>query len=49
MIKIEVRHHDHNTGQFISTLCYNCNITLQYKKVLPVYIHNLKVMMRVYL
>jgi hypothetical protein len=38
----KVAHHDHITGNFISTLCYNCNIQLQYKKFLPIYIHNLK-------
>ena len=38
----KVRHHDHITGDFISTICYNCNIQLEYKKFLPVYIHNLK-------
>jgi hypothetical protein len=38
----KVRHHDHITGDFISSICYNCNIELQYKKFLPVYIHNLK-------
>ena len=35
-------HHDHINGNFISTLCYKCNIQFQYKKFLPVYIHNLK-------
>ena len=34
-------HHDHIAGNFISTLCYKCNIQFQYKKFLPVYIHNL--------
>jgi hypothetical protein len=37
-----VRHHDHITGQYISTLCNDCNLNFQYKKFLPVYIHNLK-------
>jgi hypothetical protein len=37
-----VAHHDHITGNFISTLCYECNIQFQYKTFLPVYIHNLK-------
>jgi hypothetical protein len=27
---------------FISTLCNNCNLQFQYKKFLPVYLHNLK-------
>jgi hypothetical protein len=39
---LKVAHHDHITGNFISTLCYECNIQFQYKKFLPVYIHNLK-------
>jgi alkyl hydroperoxide reductase subunit AhpC len=38
----QVRHHDHITGEFINSICYNCNIKLQYKTFLPVYIHNLK-------
>ena len=38
----KVKHHDHITGEFISSLCYECNINLQYKKFIPVYIHNLK-------
>ena len=38
----KVAHHDHITGQFISTLCYDCNIQFEYKKFFPVNIHNLK-------
>ena len=38
----KVAHHDHINGNFISTLCNNCNLDFQYKKFLPVYIHNLK-------
>lgn len=38
----KVRHHDHLTGEFISTLCNNCNLKFRCKKFLPVYIHNLK-------
>ena len=39
---LKVAHHDHITGNFISTLCYKCNIQFKYKKFIPVYIHNLK-------
>ena len=39
---LKVAHHDHITGKFIDTLCYNCNIQFEYKKFIPVYIHNLK-------
>lgn len=35
-------HHDHINGQFISSICYKCNIQLQYKKFMPVYLHNMK-------
>lgn len=38
----KVRHHDHITGKFISTLCNKCNLKFQYKPFLPVYLHNLK-------
>ena len=38
----KVRHHDHITGDFIDSICNNCNTLLRYKKFLPVYIHNLK-------
>ena len=37
-----VAHHDHITGEFISTLCSTCNLQKCYKKFLPVYLHNLK-------
>ena len=36
------RHHDHITGNYISSLCNKCNLKFQYRKFLPVYIHNLK-------
>lgn len=39
---IKVMHHDHITGNFISSLCSKCNFKFQYRKFLPVYIHNLK-------
>jgi len=38
----KIRHHDHITGKFISTLCNTCNIKFKYKRFLPVYLHNLK-------
>lgn len=38
----KVAHHDHISGEFISSLCNKCNLDFQYKKFLPVYIHNLK-------
>lgn len=38
----KVMHHDHVTGEYISTLCSKCNLKFQYKRFLPVYIHNLK-------
>jgi hypothetical protein len=39
---IKIKHHDHITGQFISSLCSSCNLKYTYEKFLPVYIHNLK-------
>ena len=39
---IRVAHHNHITGQFINTLCNNCNLNYKYEKFLPVYLHNLK-------
>lgn len=38
----KVAHHDHISGEFISSLCNECNLKYQYKAFLPVYIHNLK-------
>jgi len=38
----KVKHHDHITGEFIDTLCSKCNLEYQYKRFIPVYIHNLK-------
>ena len=35
-------HHDHISGEYISTLCSSCNLKFQYKPFLPVYCHNLK-------
>jgi hypothetical protein len=37
-----VIHHDHITGDYISTLCNECNLKKQYKKFIPIYLHNLK-------
>ena len=37
-----VMHHDHITGEYISTLCSPCNLKYKYKLFLPVNIHNLK-------
>ena len=38
----KVAHHDHISGRFISSLCFDCNIKFKYEKFLPVYLHNLK-------
>lgn len=38
----KVAHHDHISGEFIGSLCNNCNLQLQYDKFIPVIIHNLK-------
>ena len=38
----KVFHHDHITSKYISSLCNKCNLKLQYKKMLPIYVHNLK-------
>jgi hypothetical protein len=38
----QVAHHNHITGEFISSLCNSCNLKFQYKPFLPVYLHNLK-------
>ena len=38
----KVAHHDHINGNFIDSYCNTCNLKFQYKKFLPVYIHNLK-------
>ena len=35
-------HHDHISGEYISSLCSKCNLKYQYKKFIPIYIHNLK-------
>lgn len=39
---MKVRHHDHITGDYIGAYCNDCNLKYQYRKFLPVYIHNLK-------
>ena len=38
----KVKHHDHITGKFISSLCNKCNLKFQYQTFIPIYIHNLK-------
>lgn len=40
--KYKVAHHDHITGEFIGSFCCACNLKYQYKKFLPVYMHNLR-------
>jgi hypothetical protein len=35
-------HHDHISGKYISALCTDCNLKMQYQRFLPVYAHNLK-------
>ena len=41
-INKKVIHHDHITGNYISTICNECNLNLRLKNFLPIYIHNLK-------
>ena len=38
----KVRHHDHISGKYINTICNDCNLKLQYKNFLPIYLHNMK-------
>ena len=38
----KVIHHDHITGDYISTLCNSCNLKFKVKKFIPIYFHNLK-------
>ena len=38
----KIRHHNNINGNFISPLCNECNLKLQYKPFLPIYLHNLK-------
>ena len=38
----KVMHHDHITGDYISSICNKCNLQLKYKNFLPIYIHNCK-------
>jgi len=51
--KNKVRHHCHITGDFISAVCYKCNLLLRYRKrmkgkhvtsnyLIPVVFHNLR-------
>jgi hypothetical protein len=37
-----VAHHNHLSGDFISSLCNECNLKFVYKPFLPIYLHNLK-------
>jgi len=37
----KVRHHNHNTGQYHSALCNNCNIQIKDTVKIPVFFHNL--------
>lgn len=37
----KVRHHNHNTGEFHSTICNNCNIQIKDRIKIPVMFHNL--------
>lgn len=38
----KVLHHNHINGEYINTICNQCNLKYQYKKFLPVIAHNLK-------
>ena len=40
---IKVRHHNHNTGDYISPLCNNCNIQIKAKIVVLVLIFKIDV------
>ena len=35
-------HHDHITGNYISSICNKCNLQFKYQKIIPIYIHNCK-------
>ena len=37
----KVRHHNHNTGQYHSAICSNCNIQIKDTVKIPVFFHNL--------
>jgi hypothetical protein len=37
----KVRHHDHLTGKYISTVCNSCNFQLKLPNFVPVILHNL--------
>ena len=38
----KVVHHDHISGKYLASICNNCNLYLQQKRFIPIYIHNLK-------
>ena len=37
----KVRHHNHNTGEYIGGLCNNCNMKIKVTDKIPVFFHNL--------
>jgi len=37
---IKVVHHDHISGEYISTLCSSCNLKFQVKRFIPIIAHN---------
>jgi len=37
----KVKHHNHNTGQYHSPLCSDCNIQIKDQQKIPVFFHNL--------
>lgn len=40
-IRYRVRHHNHQTGHYISALCSRCNTLLRNVREIPIYCHNL--------
>jgi hypothetical protein len=38
----KVLHHDHITGEYISTICQDCNLQYRYKPFIPIVLHNMK-------
>ena len=40
--KKKVIHHNHITGEYISSICSDCNLNYKLKKFIPIYCHNLK-------
>ena len=38
----KIMHHDYITGNYISSICNNCNLKYKYKKFMPINIHNCK-------